>query len=151
MRSIINSIEKAEINDIEDKEAAKQIVAFSRAKKRRMEGFGHRYHTMDPRRDRLFDLADELEISGRFTNMAKYLETELIEQTGKPLRLNVDGVMGAVLLELDFVPEMANAFFIMARIPGLLAHIGEEGDRHRPMRKITPDQWEYDGEEERHF
>ncbi|MCP4230313.1 MAG: citryl-CoA lyase [bacterium] len=150
MKIILYTIEKAKIEGVNDAVAARRVVVTYRAEKKRMEGFGHRYHTEDPRRDRLFALADEYGSRGSYIDAAIYLEEELIKQTGKELRLNVDGAIGAVLLELGFEPEMANAFFIMARIPGLLAHISEEWDRFRPMRKIIPDEWEYDGEPERH-
>ncbi len=151
MKIIIRTIDKAGVEGVSDAVAARRVVVTRRAEKRRMEGFGHRYHTEDPRRDRLFELAEEYGVRDRHIDVAIYLEEELIKQTGKELRLNVDGAIGAVLLELGFEPEMANAFFIMARIPGLLAHIGEEWERFRPMRKIVPDQWEYDGEPERHL
>ena len=55
---------------------------------------------------------------------------------GKPLPINVDGAMAAVLCELDFDPQLANAFFIMARVPGIVAHVYEERSRQKPMRRI---------------
>lgn len=151
MRIILEAANKAAVDGVNDAEAAKRIVSSYRVEKKRMEGFGHRYHTEDPRRGRLFALAGEYGIRGRYIELAEYIEKELLEQTGKNLRLNVDGAIGAVLLELGFEPEMANAFFIMARIPGLLAHISEEWTRFKPMRKIIPDEWEYDGPGERHL
>lgn len=151
MNIILYTVEKARIDGTSEAEAARRVVATYRAEKKRMEGFGHRYHTEDPRRERLFELAEEYGVRSSYMDTAVHIEKELIEQSGKKLRLNVDGAIGAVLLELGFEPEMANAFFIMARIPGLLAHISEEWERFRPMRKIIPDQWEYDGEPERHI
>jgi citrate synthase len=61
----------------------------------------------------------------------------------------VDGAIGAVLCEIGIPSELANAFFIMARLPGLLAHITEEKTRYRPMRRIDFTQAEYDGPAER--
>jgi citrate synthase len=50
---------------------------------------------------------------------------------------------------MGFGPELANAFFIMARVPGLVAHIREEAERYRPLRSIDPAAAEYDGSPER--
>ena len=56
----------------------------------------------------------------------------------------IDGAM-AVLCELDFDPQLANAFFIMARVPGIVAHVYEERTRQKPMRRIDPNAHTYDG------
>ena len=68
---------------------------------------------------------------------------------GKILPINVDGAIAALLCELDFDPVFANAFFMIARVPGLVAHIYEEKTRYKPMRKIHPTDVEYDGPEGR--
>jgi citrate synthase len=57
----------------------------------------------------------------------------------------VDGAIAALLCDLGFPPEIGNAFFIMARTAGLTAHVFEEKTRMRPMRKIHPQDFEYDG------
>ena len=62
---------------------------------------------------------------------------------------NVDGAIAALLCEMEFPPELANAFFIMARIPGLVAHVYEEQTRMKPMRHINSKDHEYDGIPER--
>ena len=98
MKIILHTVEKAKIDGISEPEAARRVVTTYRAEKKRMEGFGHRYHTEDPRRDRLFELAEEYGVTGSFIDTAINLEKELIEQSGKNLRLNVDGAIGAVLL-----------------------------------------------------
>jgi citrate synthase len=61
----------------------------------------------------------------------------------------VDGAIAALLCEMDFDPILANAFFMIARVPGLVAHIYEEKTRMKPMRKIHPTDVEYDGPGER--
>jgi citrate synthase len=69
--------------------------------------------------------------------------------TSKELPINVDGAIAALLCELDFPPMLANAFFIIARIPGLLAHIYEEQTSFKPMRRIHPTDYSYSGVPER--
>jgi citrate synthase len=121
-----------------------------KAKGRRASGFGHRLHTSDPRTARLFALAAELGLAGRFVRIAGGVEKALAEQAGgKPLPINVDGAIAALLCELDIPPEIGNAFFIISRVPGLVAHVHEEKTRMKPMRKIDPEDFEYDGPPER--
>jgi citrate synthase len=94
-------------------------------------------------------MAGELGIAGRFVRIARALEKELEKDLGKALPINVDGAIAALLCELEFAPEVGNAFFIISRVPGLVAHIQEERTRMRPMRKIHPEDFSYDGPAER--
>ncbi len=130
-------------------EAAKQVISDYRSIKKRLSGFGHRVHSNDPRTKRLFALADELGVAGDYVKLANTFVTILKETTGKDLPLNVDGAIAALLCEMDFDPILANAFFMIARVPGLVAHIYEEKTRYKPMRKIHPTDVEYDGPESR--
>jgi len=130
--------------------AARLLLAAYKEKGKRLAGFGHRLHTADPRSARLFALADELGLAADGVAMARALEREFAAG-GKPLPLNVDGAIAAVLLDLGFEPALANAFFIIARMPGWLAHVREEWAREKPMRRIEPSAWEYDGPPERHI
>ena len=81
--------------------------------------------------------------------MGHAFEQELEKALGKKLPLNVDGAIAAVLCDLDFDPVLANAFFMIARVPGLVAHIYEEKTRYKPMRKIHPTDVAYDGPADR--
>ena len=126
-------------------EVATEMVAEMRAQKKRAPGFGHRVHTDDPRTRRLLALADELGVSGDGVAMARVFEKVLEKSLGRRLPLNVDGALAALLVDLDFPPELGNAFFIVARVTGLAAHVHEEMTRQRPMRRIHPTDHEYDG------
>ncbi len=83
--------------------------------------------------------------------MARSLEATIATVTGKPLPLNVDGAIAAVLLDLNVPPALANAFFMIARLPGLVAHAHEERSRQKPMRQIHPTDVTYDGPPLRHL
>jgi citrate synthase len=120
-----------------------------RATKRRIPGLGHRIHTDDPRTKRLFALADELELAGEGVALLQALAETLRIKTGKNLPINVDGAIAALLVDLGMPRELANGFFIMARVPGLMAHISEEKSRMRPMRRIHPTDHSYDGPQDR--
>ncbi len=129
--------------------ACEEIVDEYKQIRRRISGFGHRLHTQDPRSTKLFKLARELKTGEKYLEIAETVESELAKQTGKTLPLNVDGAIAAVLCELDFSPALANAFFMIARLPGLVAHVYEEQTRQRPMRAIHPKDHEYDGPDDR--
>ena len=65
--------------------------------------------------------------------------------TGRPLPINVDGAIGALLADLGLDPKVYNGIFMIARTPGLVAHVVEEQTRERPMRRIDPERHAYDG------
>jgi citrate synthase len=132
-----------------ESQAAGAVLDEMKAAGRRASGFGHRVHTRDPRTAKLFALAGEAGLAGRYVQIARAVEAVLATQTGKPLPINVDGAIAALLCELGFPPELGNAFFIIARVPGLVAHVHEERTREKPMRRIHPEDFEYDGPGER--
>ncbi len=110
----------------------------------RMAGFGHRIHNNDPRTARLFELAKQAGVSGAHVQAARAVE-DVFATAGKQLPLNVDGAMGAILADLGFDPAMMNGLFMIARLPGLVAHVHEEKRRQKPMRRIDPVNHSYDG------
>lgn len=151
MNALAEALAEMKEAGVSREEAAATVVARYREAGRRVEGFGHRLHDDDPRAARLFALAEELGLAGEGVPTARALEAALASATGKALPLNVDGAVAACLLELGFEPYAANAFFILARMPGWLAHVLEERARERPMRRVEPSAWTYDGPGERHL
>ncbi len=131
------------------REAAEIIVKKYREQGKRLPGFGHRLHTDDPRTAKLFQLAESYQVGEMYISIAKALQEQLLARSGKKLPINVDGAIAAVLCELGFDPECANAFFMIARLPGLVAHILEERNCQQPMRRIDPVDHQYDGPEQR--
>ena len=140
---------KAAASSGDENQAARAVLDEMKAKGKRASGFGHRLHTKDPRTTKLFSLAGDLGLAGRHVRIARLVETILGEQLGKPLPINVDGAIAALLCDLGIPPEIGNAFFIIARVPGLVAHVHEEKTRMKPMRKIDPEGYQYDGPAER--
>ena len=51
--------------------------------------------------------------------------------------------------DLGMPPTVANALFIISRVPGITAQAQEERDRQKPMRQIDPKDHIYDGPSER--
>jgi citrate synthase len=70
---------------------------------------------------------------------------KIFAAAAKNLPINVDGAMGAILGDLGFDPAMMNGLFMIARLPGLVAHVHEEKTRQKPMRRIDPVNHSYDG------
>ena len=151
MNALAEALAEMKETGVSREEAAAAIAERYREAGRRVEGFGHRLHDDDPRAARLFALAEELGLARDGIPMARALEAALANAAGKVLPLNVDGAIAACLFDLGFEPYVANAFFIMARMPGWLAHVLEERARERPMRRIEPSAWAYDGPGERHL
>ena len=115
-------------------------------------GFGHRYHTRDPRAGRLFQMALELEIEGSHIQMIRAVEMVLAERPdahGRTLPVNIDGAIAAVCGDLGFPSAIADALFVISRVPGIAAHAEEERIRQQPMRQIDPKDHVYDGPSQR--
>ncbi|MEK6700720.1 MAG: citryl-CoA lyase [Planctomycetota bacterium] len=113
----------------------------------RISGFGHRIHTKDPRTARLFELAALAGLGeGPTTHIGAARAVErAFAAIGKPLPINVDGAMGAILADLGLDLRVFNGIFMIARTPGLVAHVVEEQTREKPMRRIDPVNHAYDG------
>jgi citrate synthase len=96
----------------------------------RMPGFGHPLHRpIDPRAERILELADQRGVSGPNVLMARELREAVAEAWGRPLPMNVSMPIAAVLLDLGFPAATAKAVPILARTAGLLAHLAEEQQR----------------------
>src|SRR3954463_7430462 len=134
------------------KDAAQEIVARCQGTGESVPGFGHRYHTRDPRAARLFQMALELEIEGGHIQMIRAVEMLLHtrhQADEPPLPINIDGAIAAVCSDLGMPPTVANALFIISRVPGIAAQAQEEMNREHPMRQIDPKDYIYDGPSER--
>ena len=145
MKAFKAVVDLAEKENIEIAVAAEKVVADFKQKGEKIKGFGHRIHKNDPRQKKLYESAKELGIAGRYVEASKAIR-EIFAKSGKDLPINVDGAIGTILCEIGFPSELANAFFMIARMPGLVAHVYEEWQREKPMRRIEPSDWEYDGE-----
>ena len=93
----------------------------------KMPGFGHPVHgPIDPRAERILELADEHGVSGRNVARARALRDAVAEVWDKLLPMNVAMAIAAVMLDLGFSIDAVAAVPILARTAGLLAHLAEE-------------------------
>jgi citrate synthase len=107
------------------REAAQEIQASGG----KVPGFGHPVHRpLDPRAERILELADARGASGAHVLLARRLRDAVAETWGKPLTMNVAMPIAAVLLDLGFPSAAVKAVPILARTAGLLAHLAEEQD-----------------------
>jgi citrate synthase len=89
---------------------------------RKIPGFGHPVHkAVDPRAERILELADQHALPGGHVTIARSLRDELA-----PLTMNVSLPIAAVLLDLGYPVSAVKAVPILARTAGLLAHLAEE-------------------------
>jgi citrate synthase len=90
-------------------------------------GFGHPVHRpVDPRAERILELADERGVSGAHVCLARAFCDELAKASQKPLPMNVAMPIAAVLLDLGYPAVIVKTIPILARTAGLLAHLVEE-------------------------
>jgi len=118
--------------------AARALVVEARARGARLPGFGHRVHaTVDPRVAVLFGLAAEAGLAGDAVRFARALE-EAIREEIKPIPLNIDGALAAILVDLGFPSMFGRLLFIIGRVAGVSAEVLEEHTREKPMRIKIP-------------
>jgi citrate synthase len=122
--------------------AAERLVGDARARGRRLPGFGHRVHGTDPRTAILFDLARRGGIAGDGVAFVEAVEP-VLSRTVKPMPINIDGALAAVLHDMGFQPAFGRFVFLIGRVAGLTAEVAEELSREKPMRIRIP--VEYDG------
>jgi citrate synthase len=93
----------------------------------RIAGFGHPVHRpVDPRAERILELADEHGVGGTYVGRARALRDAVAETFEKPLTMNVSLPIAAVLLDLGFPVSAVKAVPILGRTASLLAHLAEE-------------------------
>jgi citrate synthase len=113
-------------------EVADEAVQAIRAAGGRAPGFGHPVHRpLDPRAERILELADARGASGPHVLLARRVRDAVTEAWGRPLTMNVSMPIAAVMLDLGFPSSAVKSIPILARTAGLLAHLAEE--QRRPL------------------
>lgn len=136
--------DKMDSENVKIGDMARKLVEDCRARKEVIPGFGHRLHKQDPRTKRLYEMAIDSGIAGKNVNLSLEIE-KIFEKEGKPLPINVDGAIAALILDMGFDYRLGKAFFLLSRVFGLVAHVYEEQSREKPMRRMFKIDTEYDG------
>jgi citrate synthase len=94
---------------------------------RRIPGLGHPIHRVeDPRTPRIYAIASETGLEGRYLTRLREVAEAHATQAGKDLPINGAGVAGAALADLGFPAQLLRGFALLARTAGLLGHLAEE-------------------------
>ncbi|PIR87503.1 MAG: citryl-CoA lyase [Candidatus Harrisonbacteria bacterium CG10_big_fil_rev_8_21_14_0_10_49_15] len=134
------------MNTLQQDAEPAEIVKSSLEKGERLSGFGHKVYTdADPRAQALFTKASELGLGVTYITKVQGIEAELASQKGKKLPINIDGAIAAILCELGFDARLGKAFFILGRLPGMMAHALEEMTNEKPYRRLDDEDIEYTG------
>ena len=113
-------------------DVAAEVARAVHASRSKVPGFGHPVHRpVDPRAERILELADARGVSGPHVELARCLRDAVTKEWGRPLTMNVALPIAAVLLDLGFASAVVKSVPLLARTAGLLAHLGEE--RERPI------------------
>jgi citrate synthase len=117
---------------LEDARPALEVAREVHDSGARLPGFGHPIHKpLDPRAERILELADERGVSGPKVEQARAFRQAAAEVWGRSLTMNVSMPIAAVLLDLGFPASATKAIPILARTAGLLGHLAEE--RENPI------------------
>jgi citrate synthase len=107
-----------------------EIVQEIHAAGGKVPGFGHPVHKpVDPRAERILELADDRGVSGTHVECARGFRDAVEEVWGTPLTMNVSMPIAAVMLDLGFPVSAVKAVPILARTASLLAHLAEEQEQ----------------------
>ena len=105
-------------------------------------GFGHRFHSTDPRAERISELMHEAigdrVIAGRFPVVAEAVRAQLAGRRASRPPINIDGISAVLLLELGFAPELGRGIFVLSRSVGVCAHAFEQLQRGERIKGPLP-------------
>jgi citrate synthase len=106
------------------------------AKGRRLVGFGHRYHSFDPRARVHMELCDMHEYLGQYVQTARAMDDVLRRRKG--IRMNIEASGGSILLDMGFPAEAAHLIILIGRGPMLAAaYLERLAEKKRPFQKIV--------------
>ncbi|OGZ28728.1 MAG: hypothetical protein A2931_03720 [Candidatus Niyogibacteria bacterium RIFCSPLOWO2_01_FULL_45_48] len=139
------AIEKA-MRMFKNEKDASSVVSEALSKNEILPGFGHKiYKEKDPRAQALLKKAKDLGFDLIFADKAVKIEEEIRKQKGKKLPLNIDGAIAVLLCEMGFDSKTGKAFFILARMPSMIANIIEEMNEEKTYRRLNEEDVEYGG------
>ncbi len=128
---------------LQSEKTAEEIVEEYLESGENIPGIGHKvYDEVDPRAEKMLEKAEKLGLSGNYVEKMKEIK-EVFAEKKVDLVMNVDGGIAAVMSDLGWQPELGKGFFIIARTPGIVAHVREEMDEPDFRREDG----EYVGEE----
>jgi citrate synthase len=125
-----------------------QVVKEHRAARKAMPGFGHPFHKPDdPRSVRLFEVAAEVGLRGKYVDLLHRLSAAVDREYGRHLTINATGAIGSLMLEIGIPAEIMRAIAVVSRCGGLPGHILEEMEMPtaRTLWALAEEHVPYDG------
>lgn len=128
---------------------AVDIIEEVEARKTRIPGFGHAYFETDPRAEKLLQIARKSIHPYPHIELLLAIEERLIREKGRRLAANINGAMGAAISDLGIDWRMGKGIFIISRSLGLAVHALEQIELDKPYKKVSLEDIEYIGPEEK--
>ncbi len=127
---LAQAVAEARSHGVSAQQAALSLVRMQRAAKQAIPGFGHPLHADgDPRANLLLRLAREKGAEGEHIRMLYAVRDVLPEAIGRPLPINVNGAIPAVMLDVGFPLAALKGISLLARTASLIGHLQEETER----------------------
>jgi citrate synthase len=109
-----------------------------KSQKRHIPGFGHHLHKPDdPRTPVLLKVARESGQAGVHVEVLQVLSAEVDRAYKCHVTVNVTGIIGAILSDMNFPVDVVRGLAVISRAAGLVGHIKEE--REQPAARFI---WE---------
>lgn len=108
---------------------AESIVRRLRETRQTIPGIGHNLHKpVDPRAPRLFEIAAQNGLSGRYVRLMQEIAKAAERLLDKPglLPVNATGALGALSSEMGIPWRLCRGLAVIGRAVGLVGHIAEE-------------------------
>lgn len=108
---------------------AESLVKRMRETRQPIPGIGHNLHKpVDPRTTRLFELAAQNGLAGRYVRLMQEVAIAAERALGKPgqLPVNATGAIGALSSEMGIPWRLCRGLAVIGRAVGLVGHISEE-------------------------
>lgn len=114
--------------DADDTErAVGELVEEYRSSSSRFSGIGHPYFDpVDPRAERLFELAEAADVPGEHTEALNEIQRRFEAETGYDLPINITGAIAATTADLGLPPEGARGIAVISRAAGLVGEVLDE-------------------------
>lgn len=119
-----------------DRDAAVERAVLARRERgESVPGLGHPVHRdTDPRTVAVLAVAREEGMADDLVALLEEVRATTSRVVGRELVLNVDGLMGALMLHMGFSVDAMLAINILTAVPGIAAHAIEEMESGRPLR-----------------
>lgn len=139
---LLNEVRELELGGLDTNTAVSTIVANWKKRSKYIPGFGHRFHSLDPRRNPLLSLVDEAansgEVEGNFLKIGRAVETHISKERTVKIPMNIDGATAIIYAELGIEPTLARGLFCLSRGVGILAHSWEESKSGKRIKGPMP-------------